>query len=50
MSNNSRKKMMNSRNDERSHSGLRTGRSETKQIEKIKIPKFGKRLSRKDLN
>ena len=35
---------------ERSTSGMRTGRSEKQSIQKIKIPKFGKGLSKKDLN
>ena len=51
MSRNSKKSNLKSCKDERSHSGLRTGRSNNnKSIDKIKIPKFGKKMSRKDLN
>jgi hypothetical protein len=51
MSKNSRKSFKNSRyGDDRSHSGLRTGRSNNKSIEKIKIPKFGRKLSKRDLD
>jgi len=48
MSRNSRKSFKN--NDDHSHSGLRTGRSTNKSIEKMKIPGIGRRLSKKDLN